>query len=141
MCGIACVLLIVLWVRSYKWNDYRYKCVYGMRALLLDSAHGQVAISTTLLPATFGSNWSESGSDDMDGTPGAIQRFTENKLGFAVMTDTNNFSVVLPHWFALALIATCAAAPWMQWSKRFSLRTLLIATTLVAMVLGLIVWR
>jgi len=130
----------MLWVRSYKWNDYLHKCVYGMRALTFDSAHGQVAISTTLLPATFGSNWSESGSDYMDGTPGAIQRLTRNKLGFAAMTDTNYFCVVLPHWFALALIATGAAVPWMQWSKRFSLRTLLIATTLVAVMLGLIVW-
>jgi hypothetical protein len=76
----------------------------------------------------------------MDGTPGAIQRLTRNKLGFAAMTDTNYFCVVLPHWFALALIATGAAVPWMQWSKRFSLRTLLIATTLVAVMLGLIVW-
>ena len=32
----------------------------------------------------------------------------------------------------------CRAFPWLRW--RFSLRTLLIATTLVAVVLGLIVW-
>ena len=32
----------------------------------------------------------------------------------------------------------CGVAPWLRW--RFSLRTLLIATTLVAVVLGLIVW-
>ena len=78
ICLIACVLLIVLWVRSHKWNDYLHKCVYGMRSLELDSAHGQVAISTNLLPATFGSNWSESGSEDMDGTPGENQRLTQN---------------------------------------------------------------
>jgi hypothetical protein len=32
--------------------------------------------------------------------------------------------------------AGCAAAPWIGWSKRFSLRTLLVATTLVAVGLG-----
>src|SRR3977135_2369552 len=32
-----------------------------------------------------------------------------------------------------------AALPWIRWSKRFSLRTALIATTLVAVGLGLIV--
>jgi hypothetical protein len=47
----------------------------------------------------------------------------------------------IPQW---SLVFTCfalAAAPWTrQFSYRFSLRTLLIATTLIAMVLGLIVW-
>ena len=40
----------------------------------------------------------------------------------------------------LCSIAALAAAPWIRWSRRFSLRTLLIATTLVAVVLGLIVY-
>ena len=44
-------------------------------------------------------------------------------------------------WWAQFLAASAApfaALPWMRYS--FSLRALLIATTLVAMVLGLIVW-
>ena len=47
-------------------------------------------------------------------------------------------SLSIPHWFAVALAATFAATPWLRW--RFSLRTLLIAITLVALVLGLVVW-
>ena len=35
--------------------------------------------------------------------------------------------------------AILAIAPWLPWPSRFSLRTLLIATTLVAVVLGLVV--
>ena len=42
------------------------------------------------------------------------------------------------HWLPALLFAAVAAIPWLRW--RFSLRTLLIATTLVAVVLGLIVW-
>ena len=38
----------------------------------------------------------------------------------------------------LRYAATMLACPWITW--RFSLRTLLIATTLVAVVLGIIVW-
>jgi hypothetical protein len=30
---------------------------------------------------------------------------------------------------------------WIRWSKRFTLHILLIATTLVAVVLGLILWQ
>ena len=43
---------------------------------------------------------------------------------------------MLPHWFAALCPAALAAIPWIRW--RFSLRTLLIATTLVAAALGTI---
>jgi hypothetical protein len=46
--------------------------------------------------------------------------------------------VYVPHCFAAFLVAMFAALPWLRW--RFSLRTLLIATTLIAVVLGLVVY-
>jgi hypothetical protein len=39
-------------------------------------------------------------------------------------------------WFPILLGVAIASAPWV---RRFSLRTLLIATTLVAVVLGIVV--
>jgi hypothetical protein len=33
-----------------------------------------------------------------------------------------------------------ASAPWLPWSNRFSLRTLLVITTLIALALGLFAW-
>jgi hypothetical protein len=45
-----------------------------------------------------------------------------------------------PIWIPTVILGSIAAAPWLPWSNRFSLRTLLIATTLVAVVLGVIVW-
>ena len=46
-----------------------------------------------------------------------------------------------PHWFLILVFGTFAITPWISSLRyRFSLRTLLIATTLVAVVLGLIVW-
>jgi hypothetical protein len=47
-------------------------------------------------------------------------------------------SVTVSHWLLLLVTATLAAAPWTKW--RFSLRTLLIATTIIAVGLGIIVW-
>jgi hypothetical protein len=49
--------------------------------------------------------------------------------------------VWFPHWFVASAAAIFAAVPWIRWSNRFSLRTLLIITTLVATVLALIVWE
>jgi hypothetical protein len=46
---------------------------------------------------------------------------------------------VVPLWFPVALSCTLAVVPWLHWSRRFSLRTLLLAMTLVAVVLGLAV--
>jgi hypothetical protein len=44
----------------------------------------------------------------------------------------------VPYWLIVFVIAPIAAIPWLR--ARFSLRTLVIATTLVAVVLGLAVW-
>jgi hypothetical protein len=46
----------------------------------------------------------------------------------------------LDSWFVVILVAAAGVLPSLHWSKRFTLRTLLIATTLVAVVLGLIVY-
>ena len=47
--------------------------------------------------------------------------------------------LMLPYWLLILVSTTLAAAPWIEWPRRFSLRTLLIATTLVAVALGLVV--
>ena len=54
--------------------------------------------------------------------------------------DTISPLVIVPDWFLIGVAVTLSAAPWIQWPNRFSLRTLLITTTLVAVVLGSIVW-
>jgi hypothetical protein len=43
-----------------------------------------------------------------------------------------------PYWFLILMSILFGTAPWVL--RRFSLRTLLIATTLVAVVLGLIAY-
>jgi hypothetical protein len=49
---------------------------------------------------------------------------------------TTYFSI--PLWLLAVLAATLGVIPWIHWSKRFTLRALLIAMTVFAMVLGLI---
>jgi hypothetical protein len=62
-------------------------------------------------------------------------------LCFATMPINNPprvSEIGLPYWLWLPLLSIVGAIPWLP--SRFSLRTLLIATTLIAFVLGLIVW-
>ena len=46
--------------------------------------------------------------------------------------------VIVPYWLLILSTAAITITPWLRWPTRFSLRTLLIATTLVALLLGLI---
>jgi hypothetical protein len=46
--------------------------------------------------------------------------------------------IQVPQWFLLCIIAPLASVSWLPW--RFSLRTLLIAMTLIAVVLGAVMW-
>jgi hypothetical protein len=54
-----------------------------------------------------------------------------------LVSSPNNVPPRIPQWCLIALSITLAAAPWLRW--RFSLRTLLLATTLVAVLLWLFV--
>jgi hypothetical protein len=58
---------------------------------------------------------------------------------FAWWVNGHNGNMVIrtPHWPLVLLSAALAVAPWFKW--RFSLSTLLIATTLVAVGLGIVV--
>jgi hypothetical protein len=58
------------------------------------------------------------------------------RFGFAATHSHGGNILVFPHLFGVLTACAIGSLPWL----RFSLRTLLIATTLVAVVLGMIVW-
>jgi hypothetical protein len=58
-------------------------------------------------------------------------------LGFGIIESSNSRSVIMPYWFLVVSAVALSASPWF-WSWRFSLRTLLIAMTLIAVFLGLV---
>lgn len=57
---------------------------------------------------------------------------------YAIVNRLNAHFV--PHGLIALLAGTFTVLPWLRWSTRFSLRTLLIVTTLVAMALGFAIW-
>jgi hypothetical protein len=60
-------------------------------------------------------------------------------FGFGLSHSSGFQFISAPNWFLAVISATFAVAPW-KLLRNFSLRTLLITTTLVAVALGLIVW-
>jgi hypothetical protein len=62
-----------------------------------------------------------------------------NRVRFGI-TRNPNLAIIVPCWLLTATSAALSILPWLPWIRcKFSLRTLLIATTLAAVGLGLIV--
>ena len=59
---------------------------------------------------------------------------------FAPNLRNKELHVHVPHWFLITLVIIAASATWVFGKWHFSLRTLLIAATLVAVILPLIIW-
>ena len=127
-CLIACVLLIVLWVRSYWWWD-DFTLNNGVESL--GSKGGTVYLFQSEIPIhpspSYG--WWIHSSGEITKPQNALHWQTPFRGVMGV-------SFPLPYWLPTVTFVMLAAVPWLRW--RFSLRTLLIATTLVAVVLGLI---
>jgi hypothetical protein len=141
----ACVLLVALWVRSYWWTDDIRWRVSETGTLLLHSAPGKLSL-----------NWFRGKIWDWVWTTRSSQEYAREQeevaellaragrpmqpeSSFAFRWSDHHFYVRSPHWFLVTLFGISAALCGIPWPKRFSVRTLLIATTLVAVGLGMVV--
>ena len=111
--GIAAVLLCVLWVRSYRTTTFRTDW-HGHSVRLVA---GSFRFDEHYDPAPFASDASLNAGDDT--SPRSV--YSEQRV--------LNARLKLPLWSLLAVTFASAAIPWISWSDRFSLRTLLIATS------------
>jgi len=147
--GIAAVLLCVLWARSYSWWDELYTPTSVERyyspasdsgVIIVESASGRV----TVCCKTSSGEWYWHVSLKLNGRywNGEESEYrSKGFAGFALYSPGGSYHTLrLPDWFLVLTSLGLAAMPWLRWARRFSLRTLLIATTLVAVILGLIGW-
>jgi hypothetical protein len=132
------VLLAVLWARSYWWADALYGDVSSTKRVLVHSMCGSVMVRVDqpmrwqLRPSPNTQLQWRIGTQYLH-PPGV------EPLPFRFGGDFSRVAggIMFPHWFAVVITVILAAAPWMRW--RYSLRTLLIAMTLLAALLGAIV--
>jgi hypothetical protein len=126
--GIAAVLLVVLWVRSCWWHEQASYSTLSKTYFSIRSDNGYLTgFQGDFRPSRHTPGWLY--------TSGVTR---EDWHHFIFKWNSKYRIISLPHAAVAILFATPAIAPWLRW--RFSLRTLLVATTLVAVVLGLIVW-
>ena len=137
-CLIVCGLLIVLWVRSYS---HYHGLILWDNSFELGSEYGYLAIfvGSDIWETTKESHWEF--VDETDYTVLFPIILEDVSPGLHWYNDNDgSFWAAVPHVIVISVFAALAAVPWIRWNRRFSLRTLLIATTLVAVVLGLAVW-
>jgi len=141
--GIACVLLVVLWVRSFHKKD-DLRGLVGDTVLNIQSLRGELGIG----------NWGwrfsrfpwRLSNENVDDSMERLWRPVKDRRPLSLVgVRWQHFApemtmVVVRYWALVLLAATLAVAPWMHSLRwRFSLRTLLVVITTVAVVLGLIV--
>src|SRR4051812_22856785 len=134
--GLAAVLLTVLWMRSYWWCDDVIGPLDNTRSFCVWSDQGHMGVSFVegyLKSIADGGRWTSASEWTGDVPP------SEVVIPWLPSWATEHY-IVSPDWCLALLLGASVAGPWIHWSNRFTLRTLLIATTLLAVVLGLIVW-
>jgi hypothetical protein len=138
--SLACVLLIVLWVRSYSWIDGASMPITGSRHVVVYSSTGRLSFRSAPYGkpnGPFNVWWVVHDSIAKEREAMTRANIKPDRQYFG----PSRYGFLLPHAFVAAIAAIVAALPWLRWPKRFTLRTLLIATTLIAVVLGLAVWQ
>jgi hypothetical protein len=120
---MTCVLLIVLWVRSYSWIDSA--TLFGKYSVA--SFRGDILFNRPMVLTYSGP------------TP---PRLSPPRYGISSIPAGQSGLIVfesgwaIPHWLSILPMIAIGMSSWFRW--RFSLRTLLIAMTLVAVGLGLL---
>jgi hypothetical protein len=128
ICGIVFVLLIVLWVRSYS---QLYCLSNWSRQLSVSSCCGHIFLNEPF----YSDESAEGGSTKIIKLFGHHLYFDLYPAAYIVQ---DGVGIAVPVWGFVGSALTIGVIPWIRWPKRFTLRALLIATTVVAVILGIV---
>jgi len=128
--GIACVLFVMWWVRSYWRLDVITRITAsGSTTVRADSGLVTLTQMGSVRFFTDSATWAHV----VDNASLGIQFWQ-----FDWARNASIFLVRMPIWVPALVAAILARVPWIRWSKRFSLRALLIAMAIIALALTMI---
>ena len=145
--GILAVMICAMWVRSFQTWDSPHGPVLRRWELQLNSVRGYLLVGVKHNRANATPDWRSRTfqadrftNDEISGSS-MVWRFTRSFgiAGFGAVESNQDWQVYVPYWFLSLIPVACSFVP-IRWFARYRLRTLLIATTLVAVVLGLVMW-
>jgi hypothetical protein len=133
--GVVLLALVVLWVRSYSRHDFWHWPITSQLKVTAQSRQGYIHLSRLPTDSEFQAALSAAG-----GGQSAVNITSANlgspNLAISIAPLLDQVS----NWSLCTIAAIAGGVAWLPWSRRFGLRTAFVATTLVAVVLGLIVW-
>src|SRR5262245_50076384 len=107
-CGVLCVLLIVMWVRSYWWAD-SYTIQINQTWFGCSDLRGSIVFNcfnaTKRTDLKGGYSWGTASRQRLDA--GISKHF----FGFVFKRVTDGAAIVLPSWFLITVSVGCAIAP------------------------------
>ena len=103
---------------------------------------GACAIGIGAQPRFYGRfHWNTFEADALrQSVPAKDLKYYSSNWGRFGYVDSPSPLVIVPDWFLIGVAVALSAVPWLRWSKQFSIRTLLIAMTLIAVMLGAVVY-
>jgi len=139
---VACICLMALWVRSFWRIDGLALPLTSSSCLSVGSmpgcfGAGIVPNSSLLLPGTSIPSWNSQSTIEWLSISKFSRPYDPSRLWGIFFA--NREGVLVPYWFAVLILTSLAAAPWMR--RKFSLRTLFIAVGVIAALLGLTHYR
>jgi len=136
-CGVLCLLLIVLWVRSYTYVE-QVLCTVNDTYVFVSSLPGVSGFS--ILSEEYVYPWIVYRMPTKEWLESRDAKELDEMWGGFYVRLKNGPTLMAPYWFLSLVAATFAVAPWAHRLKRFSLQALLAVMTLVAAFLGLLFW-
>ena len=138
--AVLSVALCVLWLRSYWYIDAIIFDSPWAKAFGGASVVGEIEIGMTPLSPNNFVKFDSHGVIDRSEERAFMHEYSSTICGFGVSHGTPETFILIPHWFAILLVSGIAIGIWKRPYWRFSLRTMLIVTTLVAVGFGLAVY-
>jgi hypothetical protein len=143
VCGILWLLLIVVWIRSYWWVDLATVPVASNTIVGIGVEIGALAVATAKANVSAYDPWTITTTAVADIPSVRRNKPTTRTWLWKVAKgrfrcDVANTTACAPFWFLITVVTALGMTPWLRW--RVSLRTLLIAMTVVAVLLGAVVW-
>lgn len=131
--GSLCVLMTAWWIRGYWWVDHGYVTLAPSEHVQWHAGEGRMCLWFNHRPSR---RWYDGWSDPIEvrTRPPIPNRVPWFDVGFwPHMTR-----VYAAHCFLAMVFGSLAAIAWCP--RRFSTRGLLVATAMIATILGLIMW-
>ena len=136
ICALACVALLALWVRSYDTNDFVSRVDSTGQLMTIGSDAGRIyVVHRTSFAAPVVGSLRQAHGWKLSSVPSRSTAATRKSFEWVSGALQE---IMFPDWFVLLPLISIGVVPWLKW--RYSLRTMLIATTVAAIVLGAIVW-